>query len=68
MAGMTNTPRELDERSPNLLYERIVGQVRELISSQRAMEFRVSDTARAAEIIGSGTIDGDRVIVPIEES
>jgi len=44
------------------------GTVRELISSQRAMEFRVSDTARAAEIIGNGMIEGDRVIVPIEES
>jgi len=44
------------------------GPVRDLISSRRAMEFRVSDTARAAEIIGNGTIEGDRVIVPIEES
>jgi len=44
------------------------GPVRDLISSRRAMEFRVSDTARAAEIIGTGTIEGDRVIVPIEES
>jgi len=45
------------------------GPVRDLISKRRAMEFRVSDTARAAEIIGNGTtIEGDRVIVPIEES
>jgi ABC-2 type transport system ATP-binding protein len=44
------------------------GPVRDLISSRRAMEFRVSDTARAAEIIGNGTVEGDRVIVPIEES
>jgi ABC-2 type transport system ATP-binding protein len=44
------------------------GPVRDLISSRRAMEFRVSDTVRAAEIIGNGTIEGDRLIVPIEES
>ena len=44
------------------------GPVRDLISSRRAMEFRVNDAARAAEIIGNATIEGDRVIVPIDES
>jgi ABC-2 type transport system ATP-binding protein len=44
------------------------GPVRDLISSQRSMEFRVNDAARAAEIIGNATIEGDRVIVPIDES
>jgi len=45
------------------------GTVRELISSRRAMEFRVNDVARAAEIIGNNaTIDGGRLLVPIEES
>ena len=44
------------------------GSVRELISSQRAMEFRVNDAQRAAELLGNATIDRDRVLVPIEES
>jgi ABC-2 type transport system ATP-binding protein len=45
------------------------GTVRELISSQRAMEFRVNDLARAAEILGdTAVIDHDRLLVPIEES
>jgi len=44
------------------------GSVRELISSRRAMEFRVSDLARGAEIIGNATIDDGRLLVPIEES
>jgi ABC-2 type transport system ATP-binding protein len=45
------------------------GTVRELISSQRAMEFRVNDIARAAEILGdTAVIDHDRLLVPIEES
>ena len=44
------------------------GPVRELISSQRAMAFRVNDVARAAEVLGNATIDHDRVLVPIDES
>jgi ABC-2 type transport system ATP-binding protein len=44
------------------------GPVRDLISSQRAIEFRVNDVQRAAEILGNATIDGDRVLVPIDES
>jgi GntR family transcriptional regulator, transcriptional repressor for pyruvate dehydrogenase complex len=34
MAGMTNTPKELAQGAPNLLYERIAAQVRELISGR----------------------------------
>jgi ABC-2 type transport system ATP-binding protein len=45
------------------------GTVRELISNQRAMEFRVNDVTRAAEILGNtAVIDHDRLLVPIEES
>ncbi|HET8797210.1 MAG TPA: ABC transporter ATP-binding protein [Thermoanaerobaculia bacterium] len=52
------------------------GTVKELIASRRAMEFRVSDPARAAAILrdlGAAADvdadgDGDRVLVPIEES
>ena len=48
------------------------GTVSELISSQRTMEFRVGDVARAAAVIeqrGFGsTTDGDRVFVAMEEA
>jgi len=45
------------------------GTVRELISSQRAMEFRVNDIERAAEILGdTAVIDHDRLLLPIEET
>jgi ABC-2 type transport system ATP-binding protein len=45
------------------------GTVRELISSQRAMEFRVNDLERAAEILGdTAVVEHDRILVPIEES
>jgi ABC-2 type transport system ATP-binding protein len=48
------------------------GTVSELIASQRAMEFRVSDAARAAAILRDRsievTIDGDTVLAPIEEA
>jgi ABC-2 type transport system ATP-binding protein len=48
------------------------GTVGELISSQRTMEFRVGDVARAAAVIeqrGFGsTTDGDRVFVAMEEA
>ncbi|HEX6085574.1 MAG TPA: ABC transporter ATP-binding protein [Thermoanaerobaculia bacterium] len=47
------------------------GPVRELISSQRAMEFRVDDAERAAAIIRErgveATVSGDVVLAPIEE-
>jgi ABC-2 type transport system ATP-binding protein len=47
------------------------GPVRELISSQRAMEFRVDDAERAAAIIRErgveATVNGDVVLAPIEE-
>jgi ABC-2 type transport system ATP-binding protein len=48
------------------------GPVRDLISSQRAMEFRVDDAERAAAIIrGRGvetTVNGDVLLAPIEEA
>ena len=48
------------------------GQVRELISSQRSMEIRVGDAARAAEIAQqqgfAPAIHGDCIIVPIDEA
>jgi ABC-2 type transport system ATP-binding protein len=48
------------------------GTVSELISSQRTMEFRVGDVARAVAVIeqrGFGsTTDGDRVFVAMEEA
>jgi ABC-2 type transport system ATP-binding protein len=48
------------------------GSVRELISSQRAMEIRVDDGPRATEIVRSRgvevTVAGDLLLVPIEES
>jgi len=44
------------------------GSVRDLISSQRAMEFRVNDVQRAAELVQNATIDHDRLLVPIDES
>jgi ABC-2 type transport system ATP-binding protein len=47
------------------------GSVRELISSQRAMEFRVNDVAHASAIVrGMGfetTVSDDLVLAPIEE-
>jgi ABC-2 type transport system ATP-binding protein len=47
------------------------GTVRELISSQRAMEIRVGDIARAAQLLDArgvtATTEGDRVLIPIEE-
>jgi ABC-2 type transport system ATP-binding protein len=47
------------------------GSVAELISSQRAMEFRVDNIERAAEIMtGKGmtfTLDTDRIFIAIEE-
>ena len=47
------------------------GPVRELISSQRAMEFRVGDPERAAAIFRErgleATVHGDIVLAPIEE-
>jgi ABC-2 type transport system ATP-binding protein len=47
------------------------GTVAELISSQRAMEFRVSDAARAVELIREqgfeARAEDDRVLIPIEE-
>ncbi|HEX7809457.1 MAG TPA: ABC transporter ATP-binding protein, partial [Thermoanaerobaculia bacterium] len=47
------------------------GSVAELISSQRAMEFRVSDAERTAAILrdlgADVTLHEDRVLVPIEE-
>src|SRR5947207_1453133 len=47
------------------------GDVRELISSQRTMEFRVGDVARAASVFRDHGIearaDGDRLFAPIEE-
>ena len=48
------------------------GTVRELISSQRAMEFRVDDTARAESIVrGHGfdvSVTDHTLLVPIEEA
>ena len=48
------------------------GPVRELISSQRAMELRVDDVDRAAAILRERgvepTVSGDVVLAPIEES
>jgi ABC-2 type transport system ATP-binding protein len=46
------------------------GSVRALISSRRAMEFRVDDPARAAEVLSAHkvTVDGSRLLVPIDES
>jgi ABC-2 type transport system ATP-binding protein len=46
------------------------GSVRELISNQRAMEIRVGDPVRAAEVIASSNpiVQHDRLLVPIEES
>ena len=49
-----------------------IGNVRELISSQRSMELRVGNAARAAEIAQqhglTATIDGDCILVPIDEA
>ncbi|HEY8712954.1 MAG TPA: ABC transporter ATP-binding protein [Thermoanaerobaculia bacterium] len=49
-----------------------IGNVQELISSQRTMEFRVGDVTRAAAIVRQrglvATIDTDRIFVPIEEA
>ena len=49
-----------------------IGNVRELISSQRTMEFRVGDVAKAAAIaqqLGfAATIDTDSISVPIDEA
>lgn len=49
-----------------------IGNVRELISSQRTMEFRVGDAARAAAIAQqhgfTATIDADSISVPIDEA
>ena len=48
------------------------GTVRELISTQRTMEFRVGDAARAAAIARdngfTATAEGDRIFVPIDEA
>jgi ABC-2 type transport system ATP-binding protein len=48
------------------------GSVQELISSQRAMEIRVDDGPRAAEIVRSQGVDvaltGDLLLLPIEEA
>jgi ABC-2 type transport system ATP-binding protein len=48
------------------------GTVRELISSQRAMEFRVDDAERAATLFREkgleADVEGDVVLVPIEET
>jgi len=48
-----------------------IGNVRELISSQREMEFRVGDVARARELFASRGLevrpDGDRIFVSIDE-
>jgi ABC-2 type transport system ATP-binding protein len=48
------------------------GTVKELIASQRAMEFRVSDAERTAAIVRElgieATIAGDIVLAPIEEA
>ena len=48
------------------------GNVQELITSQRTMEFRVGDVARAAEIAEQhgfpATADTDRIFVPIDEA
>ena len=46
------------------------GTVRNLISSRRALEFRVDDAARAAEVLSAHkvTIDHDRLLVPVDES
>ncbi len=49
-----------------------IGNVQELISSQRTMEFRVGDVTRAAEIVRQrglvATIATDRIFVPIDEA
>ena len=49
-----------------------IGNVQELISSQRTMEFRVGDVTRAAAIVQQqglvATIDTDRIFVPIDEA
>jgi ABC-2 type transport system ATP-binding protein len=49
-----------------------IGNVRELISSQRTMEFRVGDVAKAAAIAQqhgfAATIDSDSISVPIDEA
>ncbi len=46
------------------------GTVRDLISSQRSMEFRVGEVSRAAEILAdqNPTIEHDRLLLPIDES
>jgi ABC-2 type transport system ATP-binding protein len=48
------------------------GTVRELISSQRAMEFHVADVARASQVLQERNVpftpDHDRLFLPIEES
>ena len=47
------------------------GPVRELISSQRAIEFKVGDVARAMSVLQNAgvevTADHDRVFVPVDE-
>jgi ABC-2 type transport system ATP-binding protein len=49
-----------------------IGNVQELISSQRTMEFRVGDVTRAAAIVRQrglvATIATDRIFVPIDEA
>jgi ABC-2 type transport system ATP-binding protein len=46
------------------------GNVRELISSRRAIELRVGDPQRAAAVLGRNDIElqRDRLLIPIEES
>jgi ABC-2 type transport system ATP-binding protein len=48
------------------------GTVRELISSQRAMEFHVADIARASQVLQERNVpftpDHDRLFLPIDES
>ena len=48
------------------------GPVRDLISSQRAMEFKVGDVARAVDVLRAigvdASADHDRVFAPIEEA
>ena len=48
------------------------GSVRELISSQRAMEFHVADVARASAVLQQKNVtftpNHDRLYLPIEES
>ena len=48
------------------------GPVRDLISSQRAMEFKVGDVARAVDVLRAigvdASADHDRVFAPVEEA